>query len=570
MACQQSRAYAAILQRSAAAAADPRRVASLHAAILKPGLLACDQFLANHLLIAYFKSPLRPRRHGLRLLDEMPRRNAVSWAAAVSGLAQGGRPREALALFRAMRREGAPPSEFALVSALNAGSLVAGGAHAHARQLHALAVRLGFESNVFLLNAFLAAMVRHERLADAVRLFEWASCHRDVVSWNTLLAGLARRSRTRLWILWRRMARECAGADGFSFSTVLSGLTADADMVSGLQVHGQLVKSGFSDDVCVGNSLVEMYVKSGALESGTRAFDEMPRRDVVSWTEMAAGWLHCGEPVKAIGVLGPMMIEGIRPNNYTLATAANACATLTGPGEGRKVHGYAIRLGEGSDIGVNNALIDMYSKCGLVDTAHRVFQSMRQRAVISWTAMIMGFARNGQARDAVKVFDDMLLEGVKPNQVTFLCVLHACSQGGFVEEAWIYFRAMADKFSVEPGEDHYACMVDLLGKAGHIEDAEELISRMPFRPGVLVWQGLLGACQLHGNEAAAKRAAERILALEKEDPSTYLLLSKTLAGRHDWDGAGRSRGLMGDREVMKLPGSTWLQSMPESAQACTA
>ncbi|CDJ26502.1 unnamed protein product [Triticum aestivum] len=470
-----------------------------------------------------------------------------------------------------MRREGAPPSEFAFVSALNASSLVAP-AGAHARQLYALAVRLGFQSHAFVLNAFLAAMVRQERLADAVRLFEWASGRRDIVSWNTLLAGLARRSRTRMWILWRRMSREGAGADGFSFSIVLSGLTADADTVSGLQVHGQLVKSGFGDDVCVGNSLVEMYTKNGALESGNRAFTEMPRRDVVSWTEMAAGWLQCGEPAKAIGVLGPMMLEGIRPNNYTLATAANACATLAGPSEGRKVHGYAIKLGEGSDVAVNNALIDMYSKCGLVDTAHRVFQSMRQRPVISWTTMIMGFARNGQPQNAVKVFDDMLLEGVTPNHITFLCVLHACSQGGFMEEAWIYFRAMTDKFRIEPGEDHYACMVDLLGKAGHIEDAEELISRMPFRPRVLVWQALLGACQLHGNEAAAKRAAERALALEKEDPSMYLLLSRTLAGRHDWGGAGRSRGLMGDREVMKLPGSTWLQSMPEteSAQACTA
>jgi pentatricopeptide repeat protein len=129
---------------------------------------------------------------------------------------------------------------------------------------------------------------------------------------------------------------------------------------------------------------------------------------------------------------------------------------------------------------------------------------------------------------------------------------------------------MADKFGVKPGEDHYACMIDLLGKAGHIQEAEELISWMPFRPGVLVWQALLSACQLHGDEAAAKRAAERSLALEKEDPSTYMLLSRTLAGRHNWDGAGRLRGLMGDRDVMKLPGSTWLESMPESNQACTA
>jgi pentatricopeptide repeat protein len=296
----------------------------------------------------------------------------------------------------------------------------------------------------------------------------------------------------------------------------------------------------------------------------------MPQRDVVSWTEMAAGLLHCGEPAKAVGVLGPMMLDGIMPNNYTLATAANACAILTSLREGSKVHGYVIKLGEDSDVGVNNALIDMYAKCGSVSSAHKVFQSMRQRPVISWTTMIMGFAQNGQAREAVMVFDDMILEGVAPNQVTLLCVLYACSQGGFVDEGWIYFTAMADKFGIKPGEDHYACMVDLLGKAGHIEEAEELISRMPFRPGVLVWQALLSACQLHGNEAAAKRAAERGLALEKEDPSAYLLMSKMLAGRCNWDGAGRLRGLMGDRDVMKLPGSTWLESMPESIQACTA
>ncbi|KAM0840327.1 hypothetical protein ACQ4PT_059735 [Festuca glaucescens] len=561
-----SRSYAALLQRSAAAS-DPRLASSLHAALLKPGLLASDQFLSNHLLIAYFRALPRLRRHGLRLLDEMPRRNAVSWAAAIAGLAQGGRPREALAVFRWMRRAGCPPSEFALVSALNASSFVGG---THARQLYALVLRLGFQSNVFLMNAFLTAMVRHGKLADAVRLFECA-CLRDIVSWNTLLAGFARHSScAQMWSLWLRMVREGAGPDGFSFSTVLSGLTADMDMAGGLQVHGQLVKSGFGDDVCVGNSLVEMYMKNRALEFGARAFAEMPRRDVVSWTEMAAGWLHCGEPAKAVGVLSPMMLDGIAPNNYTFATAANACATLTSLREGSKVHGYAIKLGESSDVGVNNALIAMYAKCGSASSAHMVFQSMRQRPVISWTTMIMGFSRNGQAREAVQVFDDMVLEGVAPNQVTFLCVFSACSQGGFVDEAWIYFSAMADKFGVKPGEDHYACMVDLLGKAGHIQEAEELISRIPFRPGVLVWQALLSVCQLHGDEGAAKRAAEHALALEKEDPSTYLLLSRTLAGRHNWDGAGKFRGLMGDRDVMKLPGSTWLESMPESNQACTA
>ncbi|CAN6241389.1 unnamed protein product [Urochloa humidicola] len=557
--------YTTLLQRSAATA-DARLAASLHAALLKPGLLSSDLFLCNHLLIAYFKSRLH--RRGLRLLDEMPQRNAVSWSVAIAGLTQGDQPREALALFRRMRLAGCPPNEFALVSALNASSFLgATTGTGRARQLYALAVRLGFESNVFLMNAFLAAMVRHGQLADAAQLFDDA-CARDIVSWNTLLVGFARHWCEQGWILWRRMVREAVGADGFSFSTVLSGLAARASLASGLQVHAQLVKSGFGDDAYVGNSLVEMYMKSKCLVDGTRAFTEIRCKDVVSWTEMAAGCLHCGEPAKAIGILRHMMLDGVMPNSYTFATAASACASLTDLDEGRKVHGYVVKLGDESDVGVNNALIDMYAKCGSVSCAYKVFQSMQQYPVISWTAMIMGFAQNGLAREAVEVFDDMLLKGVAPNYVTLICLLYACSQGGFVDEGWIYFNAMEDKFGVQPGEDHYACMVDLLGKAGRIDEAEELISRMPFRPGVLVWQALLGACRLHGNEAAGRRAAEHALALERDDPSTYTLLSNMLAARHNWVSAGRVRGVMGDTEIMKLPGSSWFQSVPDRNQAC--
>ncbi|CAL5029328.1 unnamed protein product [Urochloa decumbens] len=556
--------YATLLQRSAATA-DPRLAASLHGALLKPGLLSSDLFLCNHLLIAYFKSRLH--RRGLRLLDEMPRRNAVSWSVAIAGLTQGDQPREALALFRRMRLSGCPPNEFALASALNASSFLGATGTGRARQLYGLAVRLGFESNIFLMNAFLAAMVRHGHLADAAQLFDDA-CARDIVSWNTLLAGFARHWCEQGWILWRRMVREAVGADGFSFSSVLSGLAARASLTSGLQVHAQLVKSGFGDDVYVGNSLVEMYMKSKFLDDGTRAFTEIRCKDVVSWTEMAAGCLHCGEPAKAVGIFSHMMLDGVMPNSYTFATAANVCANLTDLNEGRKVHGYVIKLGDDSDVGVNNALIDMYAKCGSANCAYKVFQSMQRRPVISWTAMIMGFAQNGLAREAVEVFDNMLLKGMAPNYVTLICVLYACSQGGFVDEGWIYFNAMEDKFGVQPGEDHYACMVDLLGKAGRIEEAEELISRMPFRPGVLVWQALLGACHLHGNEAAGRRAAEHALATERDDPSTYMLMSNMLAARHNWDSAGRVRGLMGDTEIMKLPGSSWFQSTPDRNQAC--
>ncbi|XP_040379196.1 putative pentatricopeptide repeat-containing protein At1g56570 [Oryza brachyantha] len=474
--------YAALLQRSAATS-DPRLAVALHAAFLKQGLLSSHIFLCNHLLIACFHSRLD--RHGLRLLDEMPRRNAVSWTAAITGLIRGGRPREALALFMRMRRAGVPPNEFTLVSALQASSFVVGTGVGRARQMYALAIRTGFDSNVFLTNAFLAAMVRHGHLADAVQLFVSANA-RDIVSWNTLLAGFARYSCVHLCNLWRWMAIEGVSADGFSFSTVLSGLARSANIVTGLQVHAQLVKSVFINDVSVSDSLLEMYMKNKELESGTRAFAEICHRDVVSWTELAAGLLHCGEPAKSLRVVSDMMLDGIRPNNYTIATVANACANLASLNEARKLHGYVIKLGEDFNVSVNNALIDMYAKCRSVACAYKVFQLVQQRQVITWSAMIMAFAQNGLAKEAVQVFDDMLLEGIAPNHTAFVWVLRACSQGGFVDEGWIYFNAMADKFGVEPGEDHYACMVDLLRKAGRTGEAEEIISRMPFCPKVLV------------------------------------------------------------------------------------
>ncbi|OMO89205.1 hypothetical protein COLO4_19853 [Corchorus olitorius] len=250
---------------------------------------------------------------------------------------------------------------------------------------------------------------------------------------------------------------------------------------------------------------------------------------------MAAGWLVHGKPEKALEVVAEMRMLGVNPNKFTLATAFNACANLASLEEGKKVHGLRIKLGVEIDVCVDNSLIDMYAKCGSMDGAWGVFKVMDDHSVVSWTTMIMGCAQNGQAREAVKIFDEM------------------------IAKAWKYFSSMTIDHGISPGEDHYVYMVHLLGQAGHIKEAEELILSMPFQPGASVWQTLLNACQVHGDIETGKRAAERAINLDRKDPSSYVLLSNMLAGFNSWDDVRKLRELMETRDVKKVPGSSWIK-----------
>uniref|UniRef100_A0A2N9FH24 Pentacotripeptide-repeat region of PRORP domain-containing protein n=1 Tax=Fagus sylvatica TaxID=28930 RepID=A0A2N9FH24_FAGSY len=285
----------------------------------------------------------------------------------------------------------------------------------------------------------------------------------------------------------------------------------------------------------------------------------MAVRDVCSWTQMAAGCVQYGEPSKALELIAEMKKMGVKPNKLTLAAALNACANLASLEEGKKVHVLRIKLGNDIDVCVDNALLDMYAKCGCVDSAWVVFRSMNDHSIVSWTTMIMACAINSQARKALKIYDEMRLKGIQPNYITFICVLYACGQGGFIDEGWELFFSMTRDYGIFPQEDHYACMVNLLGRAGRIEEAEELILRMPVQPGVLVWKTLLGACHVFGNMEIGKRAAEQVLHLDKKDPSTYVVLSNLFAGLSDWDGVGMLRELMETRDVKKMPGSSWIE-----------
>ncbi|KAK6934244.1 Pentatricopeptide repeat [Dillenia turbinata] len=298
----EEQSYASRL-RQCTEALNTRLGKSIHAQFIKRSLLS-SLYLHNHLLNMYVKCG--DFDCGLNLFDEMPYRNVVSWTVVISGLVQHGYAEKGLLLFRRLHLSGVAPNEFTLVGALNACSL--SGNISQAYQIFGYIVRLGFENNVFLFNAFLTALIRHCKLAAAVDVFEKCSC-KDIVSWNAIIAGYLQFSYAEVPRFWVRLVSAGVKPDNFTFASVLTGLAALSDLELGLQVHAQLVKYGHGVEICVGNSLVDMYLKNHKLVDGFKAFNEMTLKDVISWTQIAAGCLLCGEPERVLGVIGQMKKE---------------------------------------------------------------------------------------------------------------------------------------------------------------------------------------------------------------------------------------------------------------------
>ncbi|KAL0417334.1 UNVERIFIED_CONTAM: Pentatricopeptide repeat-containing protein, mitochondrial [Sesamum latifolium] len=485
-----------------------RKAKTIHANLIKGSTFESDSlFMHNHLMNAYVK--LGDVENGLQLFEEMPEKNVVSWTVLIAGFVHKGFPTKAVSLFSDMHRSSVRPNE-------------------------------------------------HGVLGEAMQVFD-GCLNKNIVSWNAMFDGFLKYSCDDIPGFWQRMSSEGIKPDEFTFATVLTGLAELSNLEIGLQAHALLVKSGHGSERCVGNALVDMYLKNQRLTDGLRAFEEIPMKDVRSWTQMATGCLNCGEPIEALRAISEMRKGGIKPNKFTLSTGLNACANLASLEEGQKLQGLVIKLGHDLDVCVDNALIDMYAKCGCMDGALRVFRSMAERSVVSWTTMIMGYAQNGHSDEALQIFEEMKLEGAMPNYITFICVLYACSQGGHIDSGLKFFTSMSHDYGIIPGEEHYVCMVNLLGRAGRIKEAEELILDMPFKPSVLIWQTLLGACRLHGDVDTAKRAAEHAFAIDETDPSTYVLLSNTFAEFENWSSAGTLRKWIENREIKKMPGSSWLE-----------
>ncbi|KDP31290.1 hypothetical protein JCGZ_11666 [Jatropha curcas] len=390
------------------------------------------------------------------------------------------------------------------------------------------------------------------------------------------------------------MRKEGVGPVSFTFSAILKACGSVLDVGLGRQMHAQsILIGGFRSDLFVNNTLIDMYVKCGFIECGRKVFDEMPERDLISWTglivayaklgdmesarelfdglpvkdmvawtAMVTGFAQNAKPREAIEFFERMLDTGVGTDEVTLVGVISACAQLGAAKYADWIRDIVQKPGSGAShtVVLGSALIDMYSKCGSVDDAYKVFKGLKDRNVFTYSSMIIGFAMHGHADAAIKLFNEMVKTEIKPNEVTFIGLLTACVHAGMVEEGLNMFESMETHYGVKRSADHYTCIVDLLGRAGRLTEALELAETMPIKPHGGVWGALLGACRIHGNPDIATIAATHLFELEPNAIGNYIMLSNIYSSAGRWNDVSQIRNLMRKKGLKKNPGCSWIES----------
>ncbi|KAK9121306.1 hypothetical protein Syun_018923 [Stephania yunnanensis] len=492
------------------------------------------------------------------LFNSMPDKNShVLWTAMVTGYSQNGDGVRAMECFRDMRAEDVPANQFTFPSVLSACAAIA--AHEFGMQVHSCIIRSGFVANVFVGSALVDMYAKCGLLDSGKRMLVSMEVE-DVVSWNSLIVSYVRQGFGKEAVsLFKQMRERGLRIDDFTYPSVLNSFVSVEDIKSAKAVHGMILKAGFEDYKVINNALIDMYAKLGSLACAFQVFNSMTDQDIISWTSLITGYGHHGDHEEALKMFCQLRTANIDPDQYIIASVFSACAELTVLEFGRQVQANFIRSGLPSSLSVDNSLVTMYAKCGCLEEAFQVFFLMPVRDVVSWTALIVGHAQNGKGLDSLALYDQMIMNGIRPDYVTFVGLLFACSHAGQVEAGLHYFESMDKVYGIKPGPEHYACMIDLLGRCGKINEAQELLNQMTVKPDAAVWKALLAACRVHRNLGLGEIAAENLFELEPRNAMPYVLLSNIYSAAGRWADAARIRSLMKLRGVIKDPGCSWME-----------
>jgi pentatricopeptide repeat protein len=343
--------------------------------------------------------------------------------------------------------------------------------------------------------------------------------------------------------------------DRYTLPIVLKAVSQTFSIELGKQVHSVGIKLGLQSNEYCETGFINLYCKAGDFDSARRVFDENPDPKLGSWNAIIGGFSQSGLSVDAISVFIDMKRHGFQPDGITMVSLTSACGSIGDLYLALQLHKcvFQAKASEKTDILMSNSLIDMYGKCGRMDLAYRVFAMMEDRNVSSWTSMIVGYAMHGHVKEALDCFQCMRESGVKPNYITFIGVLSACVHGGTVKEGRFYFDMMKNVYGIRPQLQHYGCMVDLLGRAGLLDDARRMVEEMPVKPNSVIWGCLMGACEKHGNVQMAEWVAEHLRALEPWNEGVYVVLSNIYANKGLWKEVERIRSFMKEGRLTKVP-----------------
>lgn len=484
-------------------------------------------------------------------------KNHVMWTVMITGYSQNGDGFAAMRCFRDMLAKGIESNQFTFPSILTACTAVL--SLDFGAQVHGCIVQSGFGANIFVQSALVDMYIKCGDLDSAKKALNNMEVD-DAVSWNSMIVGCVRQGFVKDALsLFEKMHARDMKIDHFTYPSVLNSCAAIKEIKAANSVHCLIIKTGFEAYKLVGNALVDMYAKHGNLDYAYQVFNRIPDKDVISWTSLVTGYAHNGSYENSIKLFCDMRLAGIYPDQFVISSIVSACAELTILEFGKQIHANFIKSGLQSHLSIDNSFVTMYAKCGCIEDATRVFNSMHFRNVITWTALIVGYAQNGKGKDSLQFYDQMIATGTNPDFITFIGLLFACSHAGLVENGRYFFESMDKVYGISPGAEHYACMIDLLGRSGKLNEAEELLNEMVVEPDATVWKALLAACRKHGNIELGEKAAKNLFELEPRNSVPYVMLSNMYSKDGRWEDAARIRRLMKSMGISKEPGYSWIE-----------
>ncbi|KAK4265760.1 hypothetical protein QN277_026773 [Acacia crassicarpa] len=526
----------------------------IHDIVVKSGL---DQVVsvANSLLNMYIKSD--SVYNAKRMFSQMKEVDLISWNTMISGCAVSGVEEESVGMFIDLLRSGLTPDQFTIASVLRACSSLEEGFYL-GKQIHVHSIKTGIDIDSFVSTSLIDVYSKSGMMEEAELLFENQD-EFDLATWNAMMSGyIMSNNNHKALRLFSLLHNSGERADEITLANVAKASACMVGLEQGKQVHAIVIKRGFNLDLYVISGILGMYLKCGELECAQKSFNEMPTPDDVAWTTMISGCVENGEEEHATFIYHQMRLAGVQPDEYMFATLVKASSLLTALEQGKQIHGNVIKLNCASDPYVMTALVDMYAKCGNIEDAFGLFKRMNRKSIALWNAMLVGLAQHGNAEEALCLFKEMKSTGLTPDRVTFIGVLSACSHSGLVSEAYENFYSMQKDYGVEPEVEHYSCLVDALGRAGHIQEAEKLMLSMPFKASASMYRTLLNACRVQGDKETGKRVADKLFSLEPSDSAAYVLLSNIYAAANQWDNVSSARNMMKNINVKKDPGFSWV------------
>ncbi|CAN8270094.1 unnamed protein product [Cochlearia groenlandica] len=484
---------------------------------------------------------------------------STPWNVRLRELANQSLFAESISLYRSMLRSGFTPDAFSFPFTLK--SCAALSLPVSGQQLHCHVIRVGCEAEPFVLTSLISMYCKCGWFEDARKVFdENPQSLRLGVCYNALISGYKGNCKVSEAVyMFRKMKEAGVYADSVTMLGLVPVCTVPDHLLLGMSLHGQCVKGGTDSELAVLNSFITMYMKCGSVDSGRKVFDEIPVKGLITWNAVISGYSQNGLAYDVLELYEKMKSSGVCPDPVTLVSVLSSCANLGAQKIGQEVEKLIETNGIVSNVFVSNALISMYARCGNLAKARSVFDNIPVKTLVSWTAMIGCYGMHGMGETGIKLFEDMIKTGIRPDRTVFVMVLSACSHSGLTDRGLELFGMMKKEYNLEPCPEHYACVVDLLGRAGRLDEAVETIKSMPIEPDGAVWGALLGACKIHKNVDIAELAFTKVIECEPMNIGYYVLMSNIYSDSKNQEGIWRIRLMMRQRGFKKDPGYSYVE-----------